>query len=251
MEFGGSHIRTEATGYGCVYFMKNMLTHANMGDLEEKVCIVSGAGNVALHAIEKLIDEGAKVVGFSDSSGRIHDPDGVTTEKLAFLKDLVFKRRGWIDEYSTEYGCDYKDGGKVWDIPCDYAFPCATQNELDDNDALELIKNGCVGVCEGANMPCTPQAVHLFESTHGLVYAPGKAANAGGVAISALEMSQNSMRLQWSPQQVDAELLKIMKSIHTQCVEYGEEKDYVNYVKGANIAGFIKVAKAMIAFGIN
>jgi len=254
---GGSLIRTEATGYGTVYFARNMLAWAG-DDIEGKTAVVSGSGNVAQYATEKLMQFGAKVLTLSDSSGFIYDPDGVTQEKLDWVKELKATRRGRIREYAEEFGCEYFADQRPWSIAADLAFPCATQNELDDSDAQALVKNGCKLVSEGANMPCTPEAVKIFQNA-GVLYGPGKAANAGGVAVSGLEMSQNSMRLSWTREELDERLRTIMKTIHDQCVMYGrsgievsggEGGDPVDYVKGANIAGFKKVADAMISFGV-
>lgn len=248
LAFGGSLVRTEATGYGCVYLAREMLARQD-NSLEGQVCVVSGAGNVAEYATQKLIELGAKVVTLSDRSGFIHDPDGLTDEKLAYVIDLKTNRRGSLSEYAGEFGCTYYPGERPWKIPCDMAFPCATQNEINEDDARTLLKNGCMAVGEGANMPTVPAGAKLFEEAK-ILYAPGKAANAGGVAISGLEMTQNAMRLTWSRERVDRELQDIMKRIHEQCVEYGQEDGYVNYVKGANIAGFVKVADSMLAYGI-
>lgn len=249
-EYGGSLIRPEATGYGLVYFSKEML-EANGDTLEGKLCAVSGSGNVAQYAIEKLIELGAKPVTVSDSGGMIHDPDGIDADKLAFIQDLKNVRRGRIKDYVDEYpSASYAEGKRPWGITVDLAYPCATQNELDKDGASALIKNGCKGIFEGANMPTTASALELIQSNK-LLFSPGKASNAGGVATSGLEMSQNSQRLYWTRDEVDYRLKMIMKSIHENCVEYGRESaDYVNYVKGANIAGFIKIAKAMIAQGV-
>ncbi len=246
--FGGSLIRTEATGYGCVYFAREMLA-TRKETAEGKTCLVSGSGNVAQYAAQKLIDLGARVVALSDRSGFIHDPEGLTQEKLDYVIDLKTNRRGTLTEYAQEYGCAHYPNERPWKVPCDMAFPCATQNELDEDDARTLLQNGCKLVCEGANMPSTYQAAQRFEEAE-IFYAPSKAANAGGVAISGLEMTQNSMRLSWSREEVDTRLQDIMSRIHRQCVEYGKENGYVNYVKGANIAGFVKVADAMLAYGV-
>lgn len=247
--FGGSRIRPEATGYGSVYFMREML--ATRGEnFEGKVCVVSGSGNVAQFTAEKLIELGGKVVTMSDSGGYIYDADGIDTDKLAWIMDLKNNRRGRIKEYAEKYGCEYHEGKKPWSVKCDLAFPSATQNELDKDAADTLVANGCKGVSEGANMPSTPEAVDVFLSNK-ILFGPGKAANAGGVATSGLEMSQNSLRLQWSREEVDNRLQQIMKDIHTTCVEYGTSEDgFVDYVKGANIGGFVKVADAMIAQGL-
>ena len=249
LEFGGSLIRTESTGYGCAFFMDAMLNHR--GDsIEGKTCAVSGAGNVALYCAEKLIDLGAKVVTLSDSGGFIHDPDGIDAEKLAWVKALKLQRRGRIEEYADAFpNAHFYPDNHPWNVRCDLAFPCATQNELDDVSAQSLVRNGCIAVAEGANMPCTNEAIAVFQK-HKILFAPGKAANAGGVAVSGLEMSQNSVRLAWTAEDLTNKLNEIMCSIHRQCVEHGTEGEYVNYVKGANVAGFIKVAKAMLAYGV-
>jgi len=246
--WGGSLIRPEATGYGQVYFAQEML--GTKGDsLEGKVCTVSGSGNVAQHAVEKAIQLGGKIVTLSDSGGTIHDPDGIDEEKLAYVKELKNVKRGRIKEYADKYKAEYLEGKRPWNIKCDVALPSATQNEVDAKDAKALIGNGCICVSEGANMPSTPEAVDIFLNAK-ILYGPGKAANAGGVATSGLEMSQNSLRLSWTREEVDAKLLGIMKAIHAQCVEYGKEGNFVNYVNGANIAGFIKVADSMIEQGV-
>ncbi len=248
LSFGGSLIRTEATGYGTVYFMQNMLEHR--GDsLEGKACTVSGSGNVALYTIEKLTQMGAKAVTASDSAGFIHDPDGITPEKLEWIKDLKEVRRGRISEYAEKFGCEYHAGKRPWVVPCDLAFPSATENEINGKEAEELVKNGCTGVAEGANMPSDLDAVKVYLENK-IMYGPGKAANAGGVAVSGLEQSQNALRISWSRDEVDSKLVEIMQNIHTKCVEYGDEGGWVNYVKGANIAGFVKVADAMMAYGV-
>ncbi len=245
--YGGSMIRTEATGYGCVYMMDHILNHHGNG-LEWKTALVSGSGNVAQYTIEKLIDSGVKVLTASDSSGFIYDKDGIDREKLAYIKDLKNNRRGRIAEYAEEFGVEYHEGKKPWIIPGDLAFPCATQNEILLSDAKALVANGCMAVAEGANMPVHQDGVDLFDVAK-IYFAPAKAANAGGVAVSGLEMSQNSMRLSWTREEIDEKLKKIMKHIHDMCVEYGMENSRVNYRKGANIGGFIKVADAMVAFG--
>jgi len=248
LEFGGSHIRTEATGYGVVYMMDDMLAHR--GDaLEGKTCVVSGSGNVATYTVEKLNEYGANVVTMSDSAGYIYDPDGINAEKLAWIIDLKTRRRGRISEYADEFGCKYYEGKRPWEVPCQLAFPCSTQNEIEVADAEKLIANGCSAISEGANMPTVPDALKMFEEARVLL-APSKAANAGGVGVSGLEMSQNSLRLGWTRQEVDMRLRQIIKGIHDQCVEYGTEGDYVDYLKGANIAGFRKVASAMLAYGV-
>jgi len=249
LEWGGSLIRPEATGYGSVYFAQEML--ATRGDsLKGKVCTVSGSGNVAQYTVEKLIQLGAKAVTLSDSSGYIYDPAGIDTEKLAWVMELKNIRRGRISEYADKFECEFVPGKTPWGVKCDCAFPSATQNEVNEDDANELIKNGCFVVSEGANMPSTPDAIEVYLKAK-ILYGPGKAANAGGVATSGLEMTQNSMRLPWTREEVDARLHQIMISIHQTCVKYGTEKDgFINYVKGANIGGFIKVADAMIAQGV-
>jgi len=248
LNWGGSLIRPEATGYGAVYFAQEMLKTRGES-LEGKIVTVSGSGNVAQHTVEKCNELGAKVVTLSDSSGMIYDPDGIDTDKLAWVKELKNVRRGRIKEYAEEFKVEYFEGKRPWGIKCDVAFPSATQNELDGNDAKELVKNGCICVAEGANMPSTPEAVDVFLENK-ILYGPGKAANAGGVAVSGLEMSQNSLHLSWTREEVDQKLQGIMKKIHEQCVEYGKDGDFINYVMGANIAGFIKVADAMIDQGV-
>lgn len=248
LAYGGSLIRMEATGYGTVYMAEDMLKKQRES-LDGKVVAVSGSGNVAEFATEKLIQLGAKVVTLSDSSGFIHDPDGITKEKLVFVRDLKQVRRGRISEYADEFGVKFYEGKKPWGVTCDVAMPCATQNELDIDDAKALIKNGCEVVSEGANMPTTKEAMEAFIDAK-VLFAPGKAANAGGVAVSGLEMTQNSMRMGWSRDDLDKRLRDIMANIHEQCVVEGEEGDYINYVKGANIAGFKKVADAMLSFGV-
>ncbi len=248
LAFGGSLIRTEATGYGCVYYMEDMLKHAGK-TMEDKVCVVSGSGNVAQYTIEKCIQLGAKVVTASDSGGFIYDKDGIDAEKLEFLKDLKNNRRGRVSDYADKFGCEYHEGKRPWTVPCDLAFPCATQNEIDGPDAEALIKNGVIGIAEGANMPSNQAAIDKYLDAH-IMYGPSKAANAGGVAVSGLEMTQNSMRLSWTRDELDQRLRQIMMNIHDQCVRYGQEDDWVNYLKGANIAGFIKVADAMVAYGV-
>ena len=250
LEFGGSLIRTEATGYGAVYFLQNMLTHA--GDsVEGKTCVVSGSGNVATHAVEKINHLGGKAITLSDSGGFIHDPAGIDADKLAWIKDLKTNRRGRISEYVDEFkGSEYHEGKRPWSVPCDLAVPCATQNELDGDDAKTLIKNGCKGVSEGANMPTNLDGIHDFKEAK-ILYAPGKAANAGGVAVSGLEMSQNSAKISWKEDELQTLLKDIMKGIHDSCVEYGGTgNSHIDYVKGANLAGFVKVADAMLAYGV-
>ncbi len=249
LEWGGSLIRPEATGYGQVYFAEEMLK--TRGDsMKGKIVCVSGSGNVAQYATEKATQLGAKVVTSSDSNGFIHDPDGITPEKLQFIMYLKNVKRGRIQEYAQKYGCTYYEGKRPWMIKCDVALPSATQNEVDENDAKTLIANGCYVLSEGANMPSTPEAIEVYQKAR-ILFAPGKAANAGGVATSGLEMSQNSMRLSWSREEVDQRLHNIMINIHANCVKWGKGEDgYIDYVKGANIGGFVKVAEAMIAQGI-
>ncbi|MEM7297602.1 MAG: NADP-specific glutamate dehydrogenase [Bacteroidota bacterium] len=249
LEFGGSLIRPEATGYGCVYFSEEVLSHKGDG-LKDKVCTVSGSGNVAQFAIEKLIQRGAKVVSVSDSSGSIYDKDGIDEEKLKFIQDLKNVRRGRVKEYADKFkSAEFRPGETPWTIKCDLAYPCATQNELPLEDAKLLVENGCVGIFEGANMPTTADALEFIRSKK-LMFSPGKASNAGGVATSGLEMSQNSLRFSWTREEVDEKLKGIMKDIHENCVDHGKDgADYVDYVKGANIAGFVKVADAMLAQG--
>ena len=250
LNWGGSPLRPEATGYGVCYFAQEML--ATRGDsFEGKRVVISGSGNVAQYACRKAIELGAKVVTLSDSSGYIYDPDGIDLEKWEFVMDLKNIYRGRIKEYADRYpSAVYHAGARPWSEKCDIALPCATQNELNGEEAAMLVKNGCICVAEGANMPSTPEAIRVFQQ-HKLLYAPGKASNAGGVATSGLEMCQNSMRLTWTPEEVDARLHAIMKNIHEVCVQYGTEEDgYVNYVVGANIGGFMKVANAMLAQGL-
>ncbi len=247
MEFGGSKIRTEATGYGTVYFMQNMLERS--GDsLDGKTVCVSGSGNVATYAVEKVNHLGGKVVTLSDSSGFIHDPDGIDADKLAWVMDLKQVRRGRINEYTDEYKSATFHQGRPWSVACDIALPCATQNEINQAEAEILVKNGCKGVSEGANMPTELAGINAFQKA-GILYAPSKAANAGGVAVSGLEMSQNSARIAWSETELDKLLKDTMQRIHDSCVEYGERNNHVDYLAGANIAGFIKVADAMLSFG--
>ncbi len=247
MEFGGSLIRTEATGYGAVYFMQNML-EAQSNSVEGKTCVISGSGNVATHAVEKINDLGGKAVTLSDSSGFIFDPAGINAEKLAWIKDLKNVRRGRISEYADEFGCEFHEG-RPWGVECDLAFPCATQNEIDEGEAKTLVSNNCIGVSEGANMPTVLGGIEIFKDAK-IMYGPSKAANAGGVAVSGLEMSQNSARIAWKEEELQKLLRDIMKDIHDNCAEYGAEGKHINYVKGANIAGFIKVANAMMAYGV-
>ena len=250
LAFGGSLVRTEATGYGAVYFMKNMLEHKGEG-IEGKTALVSGSGNVALYCIEKLAQLGVKALTASDSGGFIHDPDGIDEEKLAWLKELKEVRRGRIHEYAERFtGATFSEGARPWGVKADLAFPCATQNELDGDDARDLLDNGVTAVAEGANMPSTLDAVGAFLEAR-IPFGPAKAANAGGVAVSGLEQSQNALRISWSREEVESRLFDIMSRIHARCVERGEEGDgFVNYVKGANVAGFEKVARAMLAYGV-
>lgn len=250
LSWGGSKIRPEATGYGTVYFAQNMLQTKNM-DFDGKTVVISGSGNVAQFAAEKVLQLGGKVVTLSDSAGYIYDKDGLDKEKLAYVMDLKNNKRGRISEYAETYkSAEYHKGKTPWEVACDIALPCATQNELDEKDAALLLKNGCMCVAEGANMPCTANAVHAFHDAK-ILFAPGKASNAGGVATSGLEMSQNSLRISWTREEVDERLKDIMGDIHDSCIEYGmEENGYCNYVKGANIAGFVKVADAMLAQGV-
>jgi glutamate dehydrogenase (NADP+) len=247
--WGGSLIRPEATGYGCVYFAQEMLATKGT-NFQGKTVAISGSGNVAQYAAEKCIQLGAKVVTLSDSSGFIYDPNGITAEKLAYIMDLKNVKRGRISEYADKHaGSEFFAGKTPWGVKCDIALPCATQNELNGDDAKQLVSNGCMCVAEGANMPSTPEAIEVFVHNK-ILFAPGKASNAGGVATSGLEMSQNSIRMSWTREEVDQKLHGIMKSIHASCVKYGNENGYVNYVKGANIAGFVKVADAMIEQGV-
>ncbi len=248
LNWGGSLIRTEATGYGCVYFAREMLKTRGES-LEGKTCVVSGSGNVAQYTVEKLIELGAKVVTLSDSDGFIYDDKGIDKKKLACVMSLKNIRRGRIKDCAKEFNCKYYEKKKPWNTKCDVAFPSATQNEISGQDAENLVKNGCMCVAEGANMPSTPDAIEVYQKA-GILYAPGKASNAGGVAVSGLEMSQNSMRISWPREEVDRRLQDIMITIHKQCVKYGKEGRYINYVKGANIAGFIRVADAMIDQGL-
>ena len=250
-EFGGSLIRPEATGYGNVYFLQNMLKTKGL-DLKSKKVLVSGAGNVAQYTMEKLLQLGATPMTCSDSDGYIYDPDGIDEKKLAYIMELKNVERGRIKEYVEEYpNAKYVAGAKPWfEKGCEIATPCATQNEINEEAAKALIENGCIAVSEGANMPTTPEATKVFQDAK-ILYCPGKASNAGGVAVSGLEMSQNSERLKWTREEVDNYLHRIMDDIHDNCVKYGTEADgYINYVKGANVAGFLKVAKAMMAQGI-
>tara|TARA_R110000751_G_scaffold2018_18_gene10411 strand:- start:208544 stop:209905 length:1362 start_codon:yes stop_codon:yes gene_type:complete len=249
-EYGGSQMRPEATGYGAVYFLQNMLTHK--GDaVEGKSAVISGSGNVATHAAEKIVQLGGKVLTLSDSGGFIHDPDGFDQDKIDWVKDLKTRRRGRISEYADHFtSASFHEGRRPWDVPCDLALPCATQNELNEGEARSLVDNGCKAVSEGANMPTTLDGVKVFHDAK-IMYGPGKAANAGGVAVSGLEMSQNSERIAWNHERLGQMLTELMEGIHGKCVEYGDQGDgYVDYVKGANIAGFKKVADAMLAFGV-
>ena len=249
LESGGSLIRPEATGYGNVYFLLEMLKTRNI-ELKGKTVAVSGAGTVALYTVQKLNELGAKVVTLSDSSGYIYDPEGIGAGKLEYMMELKLFYRGRVKEYADKYGCKYVAGGRPWGEKCDIAMPSATQNELNGDEARTLVANGCVAVSEGANMPSTPEAIQVFLENK-LLYAPGKAANAGGVATSGLEMCQNAQKISWTREEVDQKLKEIMQSIHAQCVKYGTQPDgYVNYVKGANVAGFIKVARAIMDQGI-
>ncbi|MBA3563426.1 MAG: NADP-specific glutamate dehydrogenase [Gammaproteobacteria bacterium] len=248
LAFGGSEIRVEATGYGCVYFMLDMLKHHGH-DLEGKTCAVSGSGNVAQYTAEKLIQLGAKVVTLSDSDGTIYDTAGIDAEKLEFVKQLKEVKRGRIQEYADHFHCEYLAGKRPWAVPVELAFPCATQNEIDEEDAQTLVKNGCIAVSEGANMPSTQRAIDVYQ-LNGVLFGPSKAANAGGVAVSGLEMTQNSMRLSWSRDELNTRLRDIMAKIHERCVKHGRQDGQVDYLKGANIGGFIKVADAMLAYGV-
>lgn len=250
LSYGGSLIRPEATGYGNVYFTENMLKTKGES-IEGKKVIISGSGNVAQYAAEKITQLGGKVVTLSDSSGYIYDEEGIYAEKLAFIMDLKNVKRGRIKEYVDEYpNAKYFEGKTPWEVSCDIALPCATQNELQEEDAKSLVNNGCICVGEGANMPCTPEAIAVFQEAK-ILFSPGKASNAGGVATSGLEMSQNSLRFNWTAEEVDQKLHEIMNNIHEKCVEFGkDENGYVDYVKGANIAGFVKVADAMLAQGV-
>ena len=250
VNWGGSLIRPEATGYGTVYFAQEML--ATKGEkFAGKTVVISGSGNVAQFAAQKCIELGAKVVTMSDSKGYILDPSGIDTDKLAWIMDLKNNRRGRISEYASQYpGSTFNEGSRPWGVDCDVALPCATQNEINKTEAKALMANHCTCIAEGANMPCTPEAVEVFQNA-GALFSPGKASNAGGVATSGLEMSQNNMRLSWSAEEVDSKLHTIMKDIHSQCLEYGtDENGKVDYVRGANIAGFVKVADAMLDQGV-
>ena len=248
LAFGGSPVRTEATGYGCVYFAGDMLAHQGNG-LEGKTSIISGSGNVAQFAAEKLIDLGAKVLTLSDRSGFVYRSDGISKDMLDYIKDLKTVKHGSLSECTKEFDCEFHADKKPWNVACDMAFPCATQNEINEQEAKALLDNGCKLVSEGANMPTEIAGAKLFENAR-ILYAPSKAANAGGVAISGLEMTQNAMRLTWTREEVDQHLQKIMKKIHEQCTEYGQENGGINYIKGANIGGFVKVAEALLGYGI-
>jgi len=251
LEYGGSLIRTEATGYGAIYMLQSMLARTG-NSIDGKSCVVSGSGNVATHAVEKINQLGGKVLTLSDSGGFIHDPDGIDAEKLAWVKELKGSRRGRIQEYAGQFkGAEFHEGKRPWVVPCDLAAPCATQNELAGEEARLLIDNGCIGVSEGANMPTDLDGVHVFKDAK-ILFAPGKAANAGGVAISGLEMSQNSARVSWKEAELQKLLIDIMEGIHDRCVEYGGTagSEHIDYVRGANIAGFVKVADAMLAYGV-
>ena len=248
INWSGSRIREEATGYGLVYFVEEMLrTKGN--SMSGKVVTISGSGNVAQFAAEKAMMMGAKVVTLSDSNGFIYDPQGIDAERLVFVKELKNIKRGRIQEYARQFKCEYFEGKRPWGVPCQIALPAATQNELNGADAQALVGNGCICVGEGANMPSTPEAVEVFLGKK-ILFGPGKAANAGGVSVSGLEMTQNSMRLQWTNDEVDKRLRDIMKAIHNQCVRFGEQDGYINYVDGANIAGFRKVGEAMLDQGL-
>lgn len=248
LEFGGSLIRKEATGYGVAYFMEEMLKRRGNA-IEGKQVVISGSGNVAQYAAEKVGQLGGKVIALSDSSGYIHDPQGLNPEKVAFLIHLKSIKRGRILEFAKQFGCEFVAGKRPWEIPCDLALPCATQNELEAVDARRLAANGCLAIAEGANMPVTPQATEILHDAN-ILFAPGKASNAGGVAISGLEMTQNSIRMSWEREELESRLKDIMRQIHEKCVDFGSDGDRVNYVKGANLAGFVKVADAMLAYGI-
>jgi glutamate dehydrogenase (NADP+) len=248
LNWGGSLIRPEATGYGCVYFTDEMLKTRDES-FQGKTVAISGSGNVAQFAAEKVNDLGGKVVTLSDSGGSIHDSDGIDAEKLNYIMELKNVKRGRIKEYADKFGAAYLEGKRPWSVPCDVALPCATQNEISEAEAKTLVKNGCTAVAEGANMPSEPDAIEVFLGNK-ILFGPGKAANAGGVAVSGLEMSQNSMRIVWSREEVDQKLHSIMQNIHSVCVSRGNEGDFTNYVNGANIAGFIKVADAMIDQGV-
>ncbi len=247
IEWGGSLIRPEATGYGATYFAEEMLK--TRGDsFKGKIVAVSGSGNVAQYATEKVTELGGKVVTLSDSTGYVYDPEGVDKDKLAYVMHLKNVKRGRIKEYAEKYGCEYHEGKRPWEVNCQVAMPCATQNEINEEEARVLVSNGCFVISEGANMPSTIEAIRVFMENR-VLFGPGKAANAGGVAVSGLEMTQNSMRLSWTREEVDSKLQQIMIEIHKSCVKWGIEGEYINYVKGANIGGFVKVADAMLAQG--
>ena len=248
LHWGGSLIRPEATGYGATYFAQNMLGTRN-DSFKGKIVAISGSGNVAQYACEKVTQLGGKVVTLSDSAGFIYDKNGIDANKLAYLMELKNVKRGRIKEYADKFGCEYFEGKRPWGVKCDVAMPCATQNEVNEEEAKTLIANGCFVVSEGANMPSTPDAIAVYTAAK-ILYGPGKAANAGGVAVSGLEMSQNSLRLSWTREEVDSRLKQIMKDIHTTCVTYGKQGEYIDYVTGANIGGFVKVAEAMLAQGV-
>lgn len=248
LSFGGSLIRTEATGYGCVYFMEDMLKHHGNA-IEGKTAIVSGSGNVAQFTAEKIIALGGKVVAMSDTTGTLYDKDGLTLNKLELIKHIKTVQRKSLETFTSSHNAQFLADKKPWHIPCELAFPCATQNDIDTHDAELLIKNGCMAIAEGANMPSTIEAIDLYKKSK-LLFAPSKAANAGGVAVSGLELTQNSMRMSWSRDELDSRLKTIMRDIHDKCVEFGAEKTNIDYLRGANIGGFIKVADAMIAYGV-
>ena len=248
LNWGGSLIRPEATGYGAVYFAEEMLKTRGKS-IKNMTCTVSGSGNVAQYTVEKINQLGGKVVTLSDSGGYIYDKSGIDSKKLAFVMELKNIKRGRIEEYAKKFNCEYVKSAKPWEVECDAAFPSATQNEISGSDAKKLVKNGCICVSEGANMPTTPEGIEVFQKAK-ILYGPGKAANAGGVAVSGLEMSQNSERLSWTREEVDGRLHNIMKAIHSTCVKYGTEGKYINYVNGANIGGFVKVADAMLDQGL-
>ncbi len=248
LEFGGSLVRQEATGYGAVYFLEDMLKERG-DDLKAKTAVISGSGNVATFAAKKLMALGAKVVTLSDSSGYIYDPDGLDAEKLDYVIDLKTVKRGRISEYAEQYGVEFHAGQRPWEVACDVAMPCATQNEINKQEGEALVSNGCIAVSEGANMPTEEDAVDVFQQA-GVLYAPSKAANAGGVAVSGLEMRQNSARISWTEDELNKQLREIMAKIHDRCVAQGRDGERIDYVRGANIAGFIKVADAMLAYGV-
>jgi len=248
INWGGSLIRPEATGYGCVYFANEMLK-TRKGSFSGKKVAISGSGNVAQYAAEKVLDFGGIPITVSDSSGSVHDPEGIDRDKLDYIMELKNVHRGRIHEYAEKFGCEFMEGERPWSVSCDIALPCATQNEINKDDANTLVENGCICISEGANMPTEPNAVENFQKND-VLFGPGKASNAGGVAVSGLEMSQNSMRISWSRDEVDNKLNDIMKHIHESCVNHGSENGSINYVKGANIAGFIKIADAMLDQGV-